>query len=166
MKGTDRSLMLGDIVGKALEPWQKGIRISAAFISCTNPAVIGELKPYLAIARQCPKRSGSVLGCRSARIPTIGSTKRLAPVFGVLESHFPARLDVSIPSTFSGQRGCEPASWKWRPSLERQKDLNPPEQRAAQRALPVCRLPVKNGGVQSPYAANSAAWSNRLIVVA
>jgi hypothetical protein len=26
----------------------------------------------------------------------------------------------------------------WRPSFERQRDFNPPEQRAAQRALPVC----------------------------
>jgi hypothetical protein len=32
-----------------------------------------------------------------------------------------------------------PASWIWRPSFERQKDFNPPEQRAAQRALPYSR---------------------------
>jgi hypothetical protein len=32
-----------------------------------------------------------------------------------------------------------PASWIWRPSFERQRDFNPPEQRAAQRALPCCR---------------------------
>src|SRR5260370_16813881 len=31
------------------------------------------------------------------------------------------------------------ASWIWRPSFERQRDFNPPEQRAAQHALPVCR---------------------------
>src|SRR4029077_1066831 len=31
-------------------------------------------------------------------------------------------------------------SWIWRPSFERQRDFNPPEQRAAQRALPHCRL--------------------------
>src|SRR5437899_4473241 len=34
---------------------------------------------------------------------------------------------------------ANPASWIWRPSFERQRDFNPPEQRAAQRALPVCR---------------------------
>jgi len=47
-----------------------------------------------------------------------------------------ARLDVSIPSAFFGQRGFTPTIWIWRPSFERQRDFNPPEQRAAQRALP------------------------------
>ena len=37
-----------------------------------------------------------------------------------------------------------PLSWIWRPSFERQRDFNPPEQRAAQRAFPVCRLLVQN----------------------
>src|SRR5208283_116352 len=32
-----------------------------------------------------------------------------------------------------------PASWIWRPSFEHQRDFNPPEQRVAQRALPVDR---------------------------
>src|SRR5216684_9356618 len=32
-----------------------------------------------------------------------------------------------------------PASWIWRPSFERQRDFNPPEQHAAQRALPLFR---------------------------
>ena len=49
---------------------------------------------------------------------------------------FRALLDLSIPSAFSSQRGITPASWIWRPSFERQRDFNPPEQRAAQRALP------------------------------
>jgi len=35
----------------------------------------------------------------------------------------------------SGQRGYEPRFWIWHPSFERQRDFNPPEQRAAQRAL-------------------------------
>src|SRR5215468_429732 len=37
-----------------------------------------------------------------------------------------------------------PRFWIWRPSFERQRDLNPPEQRAAQRALPVCRQSAHN----------------------
>ena len=56
---------------------------------------------------------------------------------GVLQAVAPGPpwlLDVSIPSTFSGQRGCEPRFWIWRPSFERQRDLNPPEQRAAHHA--------------------------------
>src|SRR5262249_21354766 len=48
-------------------------------------------------------------------------------------------LDVTIPSAFFGQRGFTPTIWIWRPSFERQKDFNPPEQRATQRALPACR---------------------------
>src|SRR5215831_12041451 len=31
-----------------------------------------------------------------------------------------------------------PRFWIWRPSFERQRDFNPPEQRAAQRAVPQC----------------------------
>src|SRR5216684_8362921 len=50
-----------------------------------------------------------------------------------------ARLGLSIPSAFSGQRGYEPRFWIWHPSFGRQRDFNPPEQRAAQRTLPVCR---------------------------
>src|SRR5713226_4251503 len=34
---------------------------------------------------------------------------------------------------------ANPASWIWHPSFERQRDFNPPEQRAAQRTLPACR---------------------------
>jgi len=53
-----------------------------------------------------------------------------------------ARLDVSIPSAFFGQRGITPAFGHGAPHsrFERQRDFNPPEQRAAQRALPACRL--------------------------
>ena len=50
-----------------------------------------------------------------------------------------ARLDVFIPSTLSGQRGYEPRFWIWRPSFERQRDFNSPEQCAAQRTCPYCR---------------------------
>src|ERR1700747_987119 len=46
-----------------------------------------------------------------------------------------ARLDVCIPSAFSGQRGFIPACWIWHSSFERQRDFNPPVQRAAQHAL-------------------------------
>jgi hypothetical protein len=39
---------------------------------------------------------------------------------------------------------ANPASWIWRPSFERQRDFNPPEQRTAQHTLPVCRLLAAN----------------------
>ena len=43
-------------------------------------------------------------------------------------------------------RGYDPRFWIWHPSFERQRDFNPPEQRAAQRALPVCRpIPAPGG---------------------
>jgi hypothetical protein len=66
-------------------------------------------------------------------------------VLAVSSFRLRARLDVSIPSAFSGQRGDEPRFWIWRPSFERQRDFNPPEQRAAQRALPGCRQSIQNG---------------------
>ena len=56
-------------------------------------------------------------------------------VLAVSSFRLRARLDVFIPSTFSGQRGCEPRFWIWRPSFERQRDFNPPEQCAAQRSF-------------------------------
>jgi len=62
-------------------------------------------------------------------------------VLAVSSFRLRARLDLSIPSAFSGQRGYEPRFWIWRPSFERQRDFNPPEQRAAQRALPDSDLP-------------------------
>ena len=42
---------------------------------------------------------------------------------------------ICIPSAFSGQRGFIPACWIWHSSFERQRDFNPPVQRAAQHAL-------------------------------
>ena len=65
-------------------------------------------------------------------------------VLAVSSFRLRARLDVFIPSTLSGQRGYEPRFWIWRPSFERQRDFNPPEQRAAQRALPYCRPTAKD----------------------
>jgi hypothetical protein len=50
-----------------------------------------------------------------------------------------------------GQRGSAPPFWIWRPSFERQRDFNPHEQRAAQRALPyshtsrMCRRERRTG---------------------
>jgi len=50
-----------------------------------------------------------------------------------------------------------PASWIWRPSFERQRDFNPPEQRAAQRALPVASdrregdLPGRPDPIGTPF---------------
>ena len=46
-----------------------------------------------------------------------------------------ARLDVSIPSNSLRPARNYPRFWIWRSSFERQRDLNPPEQRAAQRTL-------------------------------
>ena len=46
-----------------------------------------------------------------------------------------ARLDFSIPYTLLRPTRHYPRVWIWRSSFERQRDLNPPDQRAAQRAL-------------------------------
>src|SRR5215467_11964474 len=81
------------------------------------------------------------------RIPPLGGHPALRStasggfrsVLAVSSFRFCARLDFSIPSTFSGQRGFIPAFWIRRSSFERLRDFNPPEQRAAQRPLPVCR---------------------------
>ena len=48
---------------------------------------------------------------------------------------FCARLGFSIPSSFSGPRDIIPAFGYGAPHFERQRDFNPPEQRAAQRTL-------------------------------
>src|SRR5580692_5360985 len=53
-------------------------------------------------------------------------------VLAVSSFRFRARLDVSIPSAFSGQRGYYPLLLDMTPSFERQRDCNPPEQRTAQ----------------------------------
>jgi hypothetical protein len=56
----------------------------------------------------------------------------------------------SMPSAFSGQRGYEPPLLAiWRPSLERQRDFNPPEPRTAQRALPVGRQSGQNRRIRA-----------------
>jgi hypothetical protein len=52
---------------------------------------------------------------------------------------------------------ANPASWIWRPSFERHRDFNPPEQRAAQRARPACRPLARNPAVVSP----NAVWGPR-----
>ena len=52
---------------------------------------------------------------------------------------------------FSGQRGYQPRFWIWRPSFERQRDFNPPEQRAAQRTLQSCRRFCHNLSTASDY---------------
>jgi len=64
-------------------------------------------------------------------IASSGSSSALA----VSSFRLRARLDFCLPSAFSGQRGFIPACWIWRPSFERPRDFNPPEQRAAQHAL-------------------------------
>jgi len=49
-----------------------------------------------------------------------------------------ARLDLSIPSAFSGQRGLRTPLLRYgAPHLSARRDFNPPEQRAAQHALPI-----------------------------
>ena len=69
----------------------------------------------------------------------------------------------SATSTLSGQRGYEPRFWIWRPSFERQRDFNPPEQCAAQRTCPYCRLhsvrrdkPACCRGCESPTGKETA----------
>jgi hypothetical protein len=74
-------------------------------------------------------------------LPSGGTTSGgFRSVLAVSSFRLRARLDLSIPSASSGQRGCKPRFWIWRPSFERQRDFNPPEQRAAQRTLPMSRL--------------------------
>src|ERR1700736_1445829 len=51
---------------------------------------------------------------------------------------FKLKSSAALKSTPASE-AVNPASWIWRPSFERQRDFNPPEQRAAQRALPNCR---------------------------
>ena len=51
------------------------------------------------------------------------------------ESPLSARYLQSHHLAFT-ESGVVLSSWIWRPSFERQRDFNPPEQRAAQRALP------------------------------
>ena len=46
-----------------------------------------------------------------------------------------ARLGFSIPSALPRPARHYPRLWIWRPSFERQRDLNPPDQNAAQRTL-------------------------------
>jgi len=58
-----------------------------------------------------------------------------------------ARLDFCLPSAFSGQRGITPVCWIWRSSFERQRDLNPPEQRAAQHALSASLTSTRSSGL-------------------
>src|ERR1700739_583542 len=53
------------------------------------------------------------------------------PAFGSV----PVKTSPSLPLPPASE-AANPASWIWRPSFERQRDFNPPEQRAAQRALP------------------------------
>src|ERR1019366_7070515 len=79
-------------------------------------------------------------------------------VLAVSSFRLRARLDLSIPSVFSGQRGYEPRFWIWRPSFGRQRDFNPPEQRAAQRTFPHCRRYFHNSG-QAPFRSSWLASS-------
>ena len=83
----------------------------------------------------CP--SDSILRYSLDGHPALQSTASSGSSSALAVSSFRlrARLDVCIPSAFSGQRGITPACWIWRPSFERQRDFNPPEQRAAQHAL-------------------------------
>src|SRR5713101_4435963 len=55
-----------------------------------------------------------------------------------------------------------PASWIWRPSFERQRDFNPPEQRAAQRTLQVCRLLTPNAACGEFYEPHWPGWPRGL----
>jgi hypothetical protein len=97
----------------------------------------------------CP--SDSILRYSLDGHPALRSTASSGSSSALAVSSFRlrARLDFCLPSAFSGQRGITPACWIWRPSFERQRDLNPPEQRAAQHAL--CRCPTPRGRACGPY---------------
>jgi hypothetical protein len=89
----------------------------------------------------CP--SDSILRYSLDGHPALRSTASSGSSSALAVSSFRlrARLDFCLPSAFSGQRGITPACWIWRPSFERQRDLNPPEQRAAQHAVCRCVTP-------------------------
>ena len=83
-------------------------------------------------------------------------------VLAVSSFRLRARLDVSIPSPSPASEATNPASWIWRPSFERQRDFNLPEQRAAQRTLPVCRPPVRKRGRRASTSARVIHSCGRL----
>ena len=88
--------------------------------------------------------------CREKSSTASGGFRSVLAVSGF---RLRARLDVSILSAFAGQRGCEPRFGIWRPSFERQRDFNPPEQRAAQRPLPDGRLFTRSSEADSQNGA-------------
>ncbi len=92
-------------------------------------------------ARKIIARSNSRAD-RSARtrFSRIGSTPRNL-------SRFLRYLPLSPAS-----EATNPASWIWRPSFERQRDFNPPEQRAAQRTLPCGGQSAHNAAVSGRTA--------------
>ena len=65
-------------------------------------------------------------------------------VLAVSSFRLHARLDVSIPSSFLRPARLRTPLLDIAPLIERHRDLNPPEQRAAQRALPDCRRSTRN----------------------
>jgi hypothetical protein len=92
----------------------------------------------------CP--SDSILRYSLDGHPALRSTASSGSSSALAVSSFRlrARLDVCVPSAFSGQRGFIPACWIWRPSFERQRDFNPPEQRAAQHAVSASLTAVRS----------------------
>jgi hypothetical protein len=90
-----------------------------------------------------PRRSRPDTSPHTLRIPphdghpVLRSTAKSGFRFTLAVSSFRLRagLGFSIPSLFSGQRDVNPAYWIQRPSSERWRDFNPPEQCAAQRTL-------------------------------
>jgi hypothetical protein len=85
------------------------------------------------------KRNGQLIHLteQPTHLPASGGFRS---VLAVSSFRLRVRLDVSIPSAFPAHsEATNPASWIWRPSFERQRDFNPPEQRAAQCTLSVSR---------------------------
>ena len=85
-------------------------------------------------ALRIPPRDGHPALRKAART---GSRSALA----VSGFHLRARLGFSIPASSFRPARHYPRVRIWRSSSERQRDFNPPEQRAAQRTLPVRPTP-------------------------
>jgi hypothetical protein len=108
--------------GRPVHHWVSPLITARYFSSCPSDSILRySLDGHPALRSTASSGSSSALAVSSFRLC--------------------ARLDFCLPSAFSGQRGITPACWIWRSSFERQRDLNPPEQRAAQHAICRCVTP-------------------------
>src|SRR5207302_10567609 len=97
----------------------------------------GLAKIHGALSQTCPTPADPEIRIKSVNLNS--NRSRLRPEVRPCYSLIWAEVgkfspDSSVPLSPASE-AANPASWIWRPSFERQRDFNPPEQRAAQRAL-------------------------------